>query len=105
VETVGPQARVDRARASSEDLSEIEEEMVLELESRYRPFVGFARALQQSSSVAPVGPIRLTCTYYAPLCRDSNRRKTGMLSVRAPTQLANQQKGTNMSLAPGINKA
>ena len=56
VETVGTQARVDRPRASREDLTEIEEEMILELESPRRPFVRFTRALQQSSSAAPVRP-------------------------------------------------
>jgi hypothetical protein len=46
VEAVRTQACVDRPRASRQDLTEIEEEMILELESPGRPFVRFARALQ-----------------------------------------------------------
>ena len=52
IETVGAETRVDRPRASREDLTEMEEEMILELKSPGRTLFPFARALLQSSSIA-----------------------------------------------------
>ena len=53
VEAVGTQLRIDRPRASREDLTEIEKEMILKLESSGRSFVRSVRASLQSSSLAP----------------------------------------------------
>ena len=50
IETVGAKTRIDRPRAPREDLTEMEEEMILEPECLDRAFFPFSRSLQQSSS-------------------------------------------------------
>jgi hypothetical protein len=52
VETVGAKTRIDRPRSPSEDLTEMEEEMILEPEGPDRGLLSPSRALQQSSSAA-----------------------------------------------------
>ena len=52
IETVGAKTRIDRPRAPGEDLTEMEEEMILEPEGPDRALFPLARALQQSSSAA-----------------------------------------------------
>ena len=88
IETVGAKTRIDRPRAPREDLTEMEEEMILEPKGPDPlSFPARARApalfLRRPSTRAQ---IRLTCTYYASLCRNGNRRKTGKVERCAPRE-------------------
>ena len=56
----------------------MEEEMILEPEGPGRALLSATCALQQLSSATQCAQIRLTCTYYAALWRNGNRRKTEM---------------------------